>query len=74
VCGDIAYLSPHKAYHTPAKRTPSRFCRTAKMKGDKKFRSNWENGERGTPEQWKIKPKINYPTDSCILIYNSKLF
>jgi len=27
------------------------------MKGDKMFRSNWENGERGTPEQWKIKPK-----------------
>ena len=23
------------------------------------FRSIWENGERGTPEQWKIKPKTN---------------
>jgi hypothetical protein len=33
------------------RRTPSRFCRIAKMKGDKMFRSNWENGERGTPEQ-----------------------
>ena len=22
------------------------------------FRSIWENGERGTPEQWKIKPKL----------------
>jgi hypothetical protein len=40
----------------PSKRTPFRFCRIAKMKGDKMFRSNWENGERGTPEQWKIKP------------------
>jgi hypothetical protein len=39
------------------RRTPSRFCRNAKMKGDRMFRSNGENGERGTPEQWKIKPK-----------------
>jgi hypothetical protein len=55
------------------RRTPSRFCRIAKMKGDKMFRSNWENGESGTPEQWKIEPKINYPSDSCIFIYKDKV-
>jgi len=65
--------SPHTAYYTPAKRTPSRFCRIAKMKGDKMFRSNWENGERGTPEQWKFKPKTTYTTDLFILFYNSNL-
>jgi hypothetical protein len=37
------------------------------------FRSNWENGERGTPEQWKIKTKTIYPSYSFIPIYNSKL-
>jgi hypothetical protein len=57
----------------PNKRTPSRFCRIAKMKGDKMFRSNWENGERGTPEQWKFKPKTTYTTDLFILFYKLNL-
>jgi len=71
--GGIEYQSLHKAYHNPVKRTPSSFCRRAKVKGDKMFRSNWENGERGTPEQWKIKTKTIYPSYSFIPNYNSKL-
>jgi len=33
----------------PEKRTPFRLVA---LKGDEMFRSIWENGERGTPEQW----------------------
>ncbi|HZY24975.1 MAG TPA: hypothetical protein VFE71_04060 [Bacteroidales bacterium] len=41
---------PHTAYRLPEKRTPFRLVA---MKGDEMFRSIWENGERGTPEQWR---------------------
>jgi hypothetical protein len=34
----------------PEKRTPFRLVA---LKGDEMFRSIWENGERGTPEQWR---------------------
>jgi hypothetical protein len=29
----------------------------------------WENGERGTPEQWKIKPKTIYLSLSLKVIF-----
>ena len=68
------------------KRTPFGLIRRGLMpvlavKGDKMFRSIWENGERGTPELWKIKPKTiylylylmsyslqDYPTISCQIL------
>jgi hypothetical protein len=37
------------------------------------FRSVRENGERGTPEQWKIKPETTYPYDYLTFIFNSRL-
>jgi hypothetical protein len=40
------------------------------MKGDRMFRSNWENGEIGTPELLKIKPKTTCLTAYLIFITN----
>jgi hypothetical protein len=52
----------HTANRKPEKGTPFGLMASClktyhAVKGDKMFRSMWENGERGTPEQWKIKPK-----------------
>ncbi|MGC1391346.1 MAG: hypothetical protein WA816_09935 [Bacteroidales bacterium] len=44
------------------------------MKGDKMFRSSWGNGEMGTPEQWKIKPKSIYLLYIIIFLLYFKTF
>jgi hypothetical protein len=46
----VFYRMPHTGYRKPEKRTPFRLVA---LKGDEMFRSIWENGERGTPEQWR---------------------
>jgi|NGEPerStandDraft_6_1074524.scaffolds.fasta_scaffold56680_1 hypothetical protein len=70
---DARCLKPAHVKKNPLRAELKFVNRNFTTKGDKMFRSSWENGERGTPELRKIKPKPVYLSYSFIFSINSRL-